>query len=261
MNKAVFRGALSALILAMIGASALAATSTQRPVHADALRAQPVASSAAQLEAPTVMLLQDVAPWDSTANETILNNLGVAFAKVSSAELAAMSAEALDLYAVVIVSSDQPQAFYDVLKDQMGKLGKWVKTGARTLEFHAADNGWNGGTFSGTLPKGVTTYDAHDLTNMVVRPKWSLMKGVPTTLSGSWASHNGLNVEAPIKTIVTDMAGNPTLVDYCWKQGRVIASGMTLEIAHDLGWDAAKVLENLIAASTSAPGCQHKDPQ
>lgn len=57
------------------------------------------------------------------------------------------------------------------------------------------------------------------------------------------------------------MAGNPTLVDCCWKPGRAIATGLTLEIAHDLGWDAARVLQNLIAASTSAPGCRRKDPQ
>jgi hypothetical protein len=82
-------------------------------------------------------------------------------------------------------------------------------------------------------------------------------EGVPSNINGSSASQNALMVQPPIKTILTDTVGNSTLVDYCWKQGRVIASGLTLEYAWDHGWDAKPLLENMLAASTSAPGCQH----
>lgn len=254
------RSRVAALAFLLGSASAMALSTTQRPADQMAAAVQPpLASTAAQLSPATVLLVQNAAPWDTTSNETILNRLGVPFASATAAELAALSADALAQYRVVIVSSDQPQAFYDVLAGQMDKLGKWVKAGPRTLEFHGADMGWNGGRFTGTLPKGVTTNSYMDYMEQVLRPKWSLMKGVPVTFTGSWASHNNLNFESPIKAIVADMTGGATLLDYCWKQGRVIATGLTLEVAWAQGWAAKPVLENLLSASTSAPGCQKED--
>ena len=257
MKNARVRRSLSALILSTPVLAASAAVTTQRPPQADALRAAPVVSTAAQLTPPTVLLLQETQPWGSVANETILNNLGVAFATATADALAAMSDIGLDQYSVIIVASDQPQPFYDTLKAQMGRINHWVKTGPRTLEFHVADHGWNNGRFTGVLPKMVASFNARDDLDVAVRPKWSLMKGVPSTINGSAASQNALMVQPPIKTILTDTVGNSTLVDYCWKQGRVIASGLTLEYAWDHDWDAKPLLENMLAASTSAPGCQH----
>jgi hypothetical protein len=128
-----------------------------------------------------VLLLQETQPWGSVANETILNNLGVAFATATADALAAMSDIGLDQYSVIIVASDQPQSFYDTLKEQMGRINHWVKTGPRTLEFHVADHGWNNGRFTGVLPKMVASFNARDDLDVAVRPKWPLMKGCPPT--------------------------------------------------------------------------------
>lgn len=248
-----------ALALLLASTHALALSTTQRPAEREAVQARPLASTAALVAMPTTLLVQDVAPWDTNANETILNRLGVPFAAATASELANLSQEALAQFTVIVVASDQPQDFYDLLAAQMDKLGKWVKAGPRTLEFHGADMGWSGGRFTGTLPKGVTSNARKDYMEQVLRPKWSLMKSVPTTFTGSWASHDTFNFESPIKAIVADTSGGATLLDYCWKPGRIIVTGLTLEVAWAQGWAAKPVLENLLAASTSAPGCQKED--
>ncbi|WP_148289821.1 hypothetical protein [Ideonella sp. B508-1] len=250
---------LLAVLLSMVALGASATVTT--PGSSAASNATGTASVAAQntrLKLPTALLLQEVPPWGSTANETILTKLGVAFVTATAKDLAAMSDATLAWYSVIIVASDQPQPFYDTLKGQMGRINQWVMTGARTLEFHVADHGWNNGRFTGVLPRNVASYNARDDLDVVVLPEWPLMRGVPTSINGSSASQNALMVQPPVKVILTDTVGNATLVDYCWKRGRVIATGLTLEYAWDHDWDAKPVLENMLTASTSAPGC-HSD--
>jgi hypothetical protein len=209
------------------------------------------------LQGATVLLLEDVEPWGSNANETILASLGVAYDVATSADMPTLK---VGKYSTIIVASDQPQPFYDALTAFLPKIDKWLLAGAHTFELHAADNGWEGGFLSVTLPKGVSINQAFDYTNYVVLPNSPLVAGAPATIAGSYASHVNFNPGQlnSFNTVITDTTGAPVLLDYCInKKSRIIASGETLEIAYNDGWDATPVLVDMLTASTTTPGCHH----
>lgn len=222
-------------------------------------RVGPVAKPAPRVKAfmpgATTLLVQDVRPWDSAANEEILTNLGVTYDVVGSAGLADVP---LARYSTLIISSDQPQAFYDALAAQTNAVSRWLKKGNKTLSFHGAPSGWQSGDWTFALPGGTTHQIAYDGTNMVSQANHPLVAGAPQMILGSSASHANFVPGPKLGSdaiVATDTTGAPTLLDYCVGTSRVMATGMTLEIAYAYNWDARPILVNMLTAGTQAPGC------
>lgn len=204
----------------------------------------------------TTLLLQDVPPWQTDSNERVLTQLGVPFEIVGSAQLRTVE---LRRYTTIVVASDQPQRFYDRLGKHVGAIERWLRHGGqRTLEFHGADSGTQGGVWSFTLPKGVrredTVYRKRNYVHVADSP---LVAGAPSPMLGHWASHVTLDPGTVDRSraIVVDRDRRPTLLDYCVGPGRVIVSGQTVEYAFRFGGDVAPMLPNMLRESTLQPGC------
>lgn len=192
-----------------------------------------------------VLIVQDSAPWGSTANQRILQANGLGYDVVSTYALATID---LSPYRLVIASSDQSTSSYQRIAAQMGRLSQYVAAGG-VLEFHAAGWGWSAGDASlVTLPGGVRIQQSLSLTNYVIDPTHPITEGVPPSFTGHFASHAYFtSVPSGAGVLVADDAQNPNLIEYAYGAGLVVASGQTLEISYDNRWNGRRILENLIA--------------
>jgi hypothetical protein len=83
--------------------------------------------------------------------------------------------------------------------------------------------------------------------NNVLAPEHPLMADVPDPFSGSAASHSAFDGATDESIIATgDGSGLPTLIEYDYGAGRVIAFGQTLEYGWSAGEDAGTILENAV---------------
>ncbi len=206
---------------------------------------------------PEVLLVKDVNPWSSTANEDILNANGIPYAVMGSAGFAAAD---LGQYPVVIVASDQPQGFYDVLAANESKLASYVHGGGK-LQFGAAAWGWNYGDASQvTLPDGVVISPRSEAYNIVTMPDHPVVAGIPSPFYGTSASHASFSALPRYASFIaftgtTEQAPNwaPTLVEYASGKGCVLALGQPLEAAYSWGWDWGAMLPNAILHMVQDP--------
>jgi Abnormal spindle-like microcephaly-assoc'd, ASPM-SPD-2-Hydin/Viral BACON domain len=203
-----------------------------------------VATRRAIMAGAHILLVEDAAPWGSAADEQVLSVAGLAYDRITSAELATTD---LSAYRLMIVAADQPQAFYDTLRARSGQIENFVATGG-VLEFHAAAWGSNGGDPSQiVLPGGLTIALEFADSNRVLLPTHPTVAGVPAEFMGTYASHAALgNLPLGATTIVESQFGNPTLVEYPFGAGFVIVSGQTLEFGYVNGQAAGVILTNLI---------------
>ncbi len=192
----------------------------------------------------TALLIQDLAPWGTAANEAVLADNGIAFDMIPSSAIASTD---LSAYALVIVPSDQPTSYYSRLGAQATQLNEYVSDGG-TLEFHAAAWGFAGGDASiVTLPEGMRINFYYSDRNDVLDPSHPLVAGVPDPFFGTSASHSYFSsVPAGAILVAADDLGRPNLVIYDSGRGRVIAGGQTFEFGYANDQDAGLILRNMI---------------
>ncbi len=192
----------------------------------------------------TVLIVQDVAPWGSNANETLLAGNGIAFDMIPASDLAATD---LSDYRTLLVPSDQFTSTYQALAAAESQINDFVAAGG-VLEFHAGFFGWNGGDGSFvTLPGGMGIVFGASSTNDVLEPGHPLMLGVPDPFFGSSASHTYFtSIPANALHIVQDDQGRTNLVEYAFGSGRVVTGGQTFEYGYANGESAGVILTNMI---------------
>ncbi|MBI3449035.1 MAG: S8 family serine peptidase, partial [Acidobacteria bacterium] len=210
---------------------------------------QAQASSMASVAGATVLIVQDVLPWGSHANETILAANGIVFDVIPSASLGSTD---LSRYRIVLVPSDQPTSYYTRIASASNQIDAFVRGGG-VLEFHAAGWGWSDGDASlVTLPGGMRIRQALFGTNQVLDPTHPLMAGVPNPFTGDYASHASFtSIPAAATRIAATSTGDVNLVVYRLGLGTVVTGGQTFEIGFDLGWAGGKILTNMIPFSHS----------
>ncbi len=196
------------------------------------------------VNAARVLIVEDYAPWLSTANERILEANGLTYNVVDTVWL---PYENLASYALVIIASDQPTDTYLRLAARMDQFATYVAAGG-VLEFHAAGWGWNGGNPTAVvLPGGMTIAARFADTNHVAEPDHPVMAGIPEQFSAFEASHVYFENLPPGTTVIgTDDIFNPNVVEYGYGSGRIIASGQTLELSYDDGAVTGTILANMI---------------
>ena len=179
-------------------------------------------------------VFKDVNPWNSTSTETILAANSIPYEVHGSADFATLDFSA---YGMIVISSDQPQAFYDAYALNVAKFEAYVNGGG-VLNFFAADNGWNGGFLNAPLPGGITYTFLGESYNVVDDPAHPVVAGIPNPFSGGWASHGVFsNLPAGAHVIASGQAsGSPTILEYQMGSGRLLAFATTLEISYDGGW-------------------------
>jgi hypothetical protein len=228
--------------------------------------------------ATKTLLIEDIYPWGENALDKALDAHFIEYDKVKSAKLTSTN---LDLYGCIIVASSQFDDCYININTNMSRIETFVSNGG-TLIFWGA--GYYGRTYPSalTLPGGTKTnlpsnYDYYAY-NHVVMPNHPFVQDVPTELLGSSASHGYLvNYPEGASIIIltgpsedaalaannikmdqlqkTNMAYKPTLIEYNYGLGTVIASTMTIEAGvawYNGGTNWAgfpKLLDNIIDSS------------
>lgn len=174
-----------------------------------------------------VLLIQDVWPWGSPANQLFLESNAIPYDWYHSSALAFID---LSGYELVLVAADQVTNTYFNLSAAAAQLNAYVQNGGQ-LEFHAAGFGWNNGDPSlVTLPGGVGIAVRYSYANYILRPEDPLVIGLPNVFGGSPASTTFLQHLPPqAKIVIGDDQGQPTLAEYRYGLGRVLVACQTLE--------------------------------
>jgi subtilisin family serine protease len=194
---------------------------------------------------PTVLLLQDVPPWSTAANEAIMSSIGIEFDRVNSTTLAAID---LSRYRLVIVASDQTTGFYQRVAARRQQIEDYV-SGGGVLEFHAAGGGWSGGDSSlVTLPGGMGIAGSYDDWNEILLPGHPLLAGLSDAIYGGFFTSHAFFTDVPDEAIriATTPSGQPNLVEYRFGGGWVVAGGQTFEWGLQRGYDTGTILAHLI---------------
>ncbi|MHB8127112.1 MAG: hemoblobin-interacting domain-containing protein [Desulfitobacteriaceae bacterium] len=205
--------------------------SVQVTIQANETVGLPVTLWLRQSASNLIIFADDDTPWNQSALRDMLDNLKVD-PEGTIYPSSAMSTLPLPIDKTVWIVNDQPQDFYNTYKDNQQKFDDFVKLGG-TLLFEACDQGWNYGSMEAvgaTLPGGVANKQRFDYTNINVNPSHPMMTGIPIKLYGSCASHDYFSNLPAVSTVLAEDTDNrPTLVEYKYEKGRVIATGQPLE--------------------------------
>jgi hypothetical protein len=228
---------LSPPVGGMKGGSAEAGYVTRR---AEPYSWRPVTFSAAV----PVLVIMDSYPWGSAAIQYILDAYGIPYDQVNSSDIPAID---LSPYAVVIIPSVQGSGYYNTYNSNLTKFEAYVAAGG-VLELHGATQVDE--TPYPAPPGGVVNNYAEESYNYVEEPTHPLVVGVPNPMSGGWASHNYFTNTYTGTTVIctrgSTPGGEPTLIEYPYGSGLVIASGQTLEYGYRNNQDAGIILHNMI---------------
>ncbi|PLS15030.1 hypothetical protein CVD28_24430 [Bacillus sp. M6-12] len=191
----------------------------------------------------TALVLQDAEAWDS--REVVidtLRNLGYTPEVKTSSQLPSLD---LYRYSHIFITSDQPQSFYTVLNQNMNRITDWIRGGG-ILQFNAADQGWRS-SFWTNGPAGIEHISNYDGTNYVVIPNHAVTQGIPSTVTGSYASHSYLT-NLPQGTIVymSNSAGRPTVAEFNYGIGTIFVQTTTAEYYTTHSGNLAPLLRNTI---------------
>ncbi|MGY5857749.1 MAG: CARDB domain-containing protein [Candidatus Thorarchaeota archaeon] len=195
-------------------------------------------------------MFQDEWPWPFTTNPDAtaiaLNEFGIAYDIFPSSSMGNVD---LENYTRIIISSSQPQPFYDRLSDNLTWFEDFAADGG-ILEIHAADQssvGW----VNGTLPGGLSyVYKSSEVVNIVA--PWHNLLNFPFQVSEAdlfdWGSsiHGHLvNLTIPAQIILTNQIGEPALIEFQFGEGHFIVTTQTVEWAYGER-NNPMMLENLL---------------
>lgn len=220
----------------------------------------------AKMSATKLLLIQTTLPWSSNANNTMLNSL-VSLGYLGSYDVISINDvnnADLSAYNVVMLANDQTTDSYNQYASIKVRLENYV-TGGGVLIFGACDEGWGGnGTLSDTLPGGVKKVHNFQANNYIVDYTHSIVTGNLTSsggltnayLNGNYCSHTSFDESTlPMGSNVIIRGTDdkrPTLVEYTYGNGTVIASGLTWEYYYgSSGTFSSKSFKDLVVYALS----------
>jgi subtilisin family serine protease len=205
----------------------------------------PTAVNASITSGGPVLVFMDYYPWGSDALLQLLNANQITYDLANSSQMGSID---LSAYEVVFISSDQPQYFYDNYNANTTRFAEYVEMGG-FLWVGAAAWGWNGGSFQGgQLPGGVTVWPNFESYNDVEDNLHPVVQGVDDPFWGTDASHAYFQNLPDDVTVIADgyYTGLPTLIEYDYYAGKVLAFGQTLEYSYMYGYAGGRILSNSV---------------
>lgn len=197
-----------------------------------------VGASTAKGTATHIKAFRDVLPWETTSFEqTVAANGYTAGPGSGQYEILPSSEFATNILVpgqdLVVIMNDQNQSFYNNLALAINRVERFIQNGGVVI-WGASDLGWHNGSMSAAgitqLPGGVQYQYFYDVTNFNVLPESALMAGLPSVLTGTYASHEHFTITPPGAVIyMKDTIGYPTLIEYKENNGWVLLSGQPLE--------------------------------
>jgi len=168
---------------------------------------------------------------------------------------------------LVILHNDQDQTFYDDYAANQVKFASFVHRGG-AMFWEACDQGWAGGVMADAgviLPGNVTPIFYYASYNYVPDSQLPLVAGLPVTMSGTWASHEGFG-NLPNNTTVYTVDNNtpqaPTLIEFNLGDGWVIMTGQPLEFYEPTPPGIGTLLPRILGYFTGhfTPGARAAQP-
>ncbi|MFA5860505.1 MAG: CARDB domain-containing protein, partial [Candidatus Thermoplasmatota archaeon] len=213
-------------------------------VPGEASTANNHASRTVRVADEAVLLLQEADPWGTTANEDALNALGIPYLKAGRE---AFSMDFSRFYKLVL-ASDQTYDFYNALAENESVLTTYVEDGG-TLELHAADYGWNGGTWD-RLPGGFThIMDCIDNVRIMEpsHPLFTTPNAIDEASLQDWwcSSHGALSAMPDATSSLIESGGVPVAVESYLGTGTIVLTLQPVELSYTY-WAHPMIL-NLLA--------------
>jgi hypothetical protein len=235
VTLAVSAAFLMAGILAAPVKGAPPTTSRRAPAgYGPELTNESVSPTVPEAGSPYVLLIQDANPWGSTANQDTLTASGIPFDLINSGTFPGQD---LTPYTTIMYGSDQPQGYYDTMAANIGKVETFVQNGGGLIA-HCCDMGWNSGFWSVLIPGGVGHAQDYDSNNYIVDAAHPYCDGLTDAdFVGSFCSHDYFtDLQPGTNVIMVNSGGEPTVIEYSFGAGTVLANTQTLEIAANFGW-------------------------
>jgi len=172
------------------------------------------------------LVIRDCVIWDTTANEDVLDELGIENDVVNSDSLGQIE---FSDYSVVVIPSTQPGSYYQTLVDRKEDIATFVENGG-VLVAHTLQFGWpcNGGTDPFKyLPDGVDAPVGIDDSHDILVPDHPVVEGIPEEdFEARQASVSYLrNLPNSAEVVVINSEGKPTYAEYPYGDGTVLATG------------------------------------
>ncbi|HEQ79131.1 MAG TPA: hypothetical protein ENN76_02565, partial [Euryarchaeota archaeon] len=175
-----------------------------------------------------VAILKDSDPWGHPSNEIVLTDLGIPYVVIRSWELGTME---LSDFATIIIASDQSQTFYDTIEASRHRISEYVANGGK-LDAHTCDEGWAGGSWNTILPGDVLHHADYRDQNYIVDYSHPIVQGLTDADFSGWyyVSHGWFyNLYPGTNIIMVSDDGNPTVIEYEYGAGYVLATTQTAE--------------------------------
>ena len=200
------------------------------------LKTKKNAAQRSEEEGNRVLLVEDVLPWNSDANQVVLSEL-TEYDKVTTSEFLSID---LSKYSVIVFANDQPFSTYENYKDFKEYMELFASIGG-VIVFGACDAGWSDGNLVEKLPGNVSKMTHYVVNNYIVDDMHPIVTGSlidnfalsDYDLQSKYCSHVSFDEDslpAGSKIILRESESDrPTLVEYPLGKGRVIASGLTWE--------------------------------
>jgi len=214
-----------------------------------------LAAMAAPAAAQQILVLQDEEPWGLDSWQDVLDDAGLPYTVVTSADLATTDLTPIDM---AIVASRQDSAFNDAVTLAIADFEAFVSGGGVLV--------WSGCSREGETPYPNPPFGADNdfdyaYDNDLVDPTHPLLDGLPDPVSGYYASHNyftALPVAAAVLLTSQDN-GEATLYAQFEGAGLLIAFGVPAEYHYAYGWDAEPLLPNIVDWAWQYAPCQGVD--
>jgi PKD repeat protein len=203
-----------------------------------------VPTAPTQPQGTGVLLIQDVVPWGYTSIETILNNNGIPFTTIGSAQIPSTD---FTPYKMIIVPSVQGTGYNNIYNANLAKFESFIEGGGVMLFNYCEQSSYT----PYRLPPfgGANNYQTES-DNYIVDPAHPIMAGVSNPYSGNSASHSYMTGLLPDDYILvtggTVPGGNVVMIERSAGAGLLVAGGQTFEWGYANGQGAGIILANMI---------------
>ncbi|MBV6506935.1 MAG: hypothetical protein ILNGONEN_02523 [Syntrophorhabdaceae bacterium] len=209
-----------------------------------------------------IILFRDVLPWQNVRIEELLIANGITagpginqFEVLPSTQMRTQSFIPGESF--IIIGNSQNQTFYNNYAANNLRFANFVYNGG-TIFWEACDLGWfnnDPNTPGGDLrragviiPGNVTTVFDYDKFNYVLDPSLPLVRGLPTIIEHNYASHESFtNLLEGTTIYMRNESSQPTLIEYKYGSGWVVATGQPIEHGYYQGKDLGLLFPRVVA--------------
>jgi hypothetical protein len=217
------------LLLALSGAALAASTLSSDQPSTGSDRLFSIGDPVPGPTSADVLLVQDYYPWNTWANQQALQQVGLTYLQITSAQLAKTD---LSHFRAIMIPSVQSSSYYENVADNMEKISAFVSRGGLLIA-HACDQ--SDSHWSGILPGGIghVHFFSDYLHITVDKNADCAARGLTDDYFDHWnSSSHDYFTDLPFgcRTYVRTAAdGYPVCISYKWGSGLVLATGQTIE--------------------------------